>query len=384
MLLRILASSVLALAALAPSAQAIIGGRPASRPYPFMVSLQSGGGHFCGGSLVRQDWVLTAAHCVEGTTEDEQQRLRAVLGRVNLQDSGGEELEIDLIKVHETYAADDEGGHDIALLHLATPSAQSPVRLAAAGDRAVWEAGAPARVIGWGAAVFLVGPGSDDLQEADVPVVSDEDCQRNYDASPFVFNRETMVCAGELTGLRDSCQGDSGGPLLAGDLAGEPVQVGTVSFGLGCGFPAFYGVYGRVGDKKLGDWLAANLPPAGAAPAAAPAAAPVAPVPAPAAPASAARLRFTTDLGSARLARRRRSVRVRVTTTSPVTALTAVLQRGSRILARVRLPKLDDSTTLKLPLAPRAARTGRLRLRLTATDSAGRRVSRSGAVRLRR
>lgn len=389
---RVLLLAVLVLAAAAASADAIIGGRPASRPYPYMVSLQDGGDHFCGGSLVRPDWVLTAAHCIEGTTESQLSNMRAVIGRVDLSTQDGVEHEVDRFLIHEEYDGDPGGGADIALLHLASPSTQPLVTLAGPEHRALWEAGDPARVIGWGTSFFLVGPAPDDLYEVDVPIVSDGDCESAYPE----YDPEEMVCAGEDTGTRDSCQGDSGGPLLAGDMSGEPVQVGTVSYGIGCGFPVFYGVYGRVGEGKLRAWLDRNLPPAGTpagtAPTAptqtgqpAPAPAPGAPGAAPAAPGepahAAATLTLPKTLGSARRLRRRGTITIRVRSSAPITRVLAALERSGRTIARARAARAGKLT---FRLRRSAIRAGKLRLSVRATDREGRPVARTVTVRLRR
>ena len=95
------------------------------------------------------------------------------------------------------------------------------------------------------------------LQEVDVPMRTDDECDQ-YAAGGI--DRTTLVCAGELMGGKDSCQGDSGGPLVVPDAAGKLVQVGVVSSGFGCGFPTQYGVYARVADSALYNWIAARVP----------------------------------------------------------------------------------------------------------------------------
>lgn len=385
---RVLVLAVLVLAAATASAEAIVGGRPASRPYPWMVSLQDGGGHFCGGSLVRPDWVLTAAHCIEGTSEDQLSDLRAVIGRVKLSSQDGVEHEVDRYVIHEGYDGNPGAGDDIAILHLTTPSAQPPVKIAGPAHAPLWEPGDPARVIGWGTSFFLVGPSPDELYEVDVPIVDGDDCAEAYPE----YDEQTHVCAGEDTGTRDSCQGDSGGPLLAGDMAGEPVQVGTVSYGIGCGFPVFYGVYGRVGGDRLRGWLEKNLPPAQSPPGAAPRAPtqPAQPAPAPGTPAGQApspggsapraTLRFPRNLGSARKLRRRGTIVIRVESSAPVTRVLGTLKRGGRTLGRARSARAGKLT---FRLRRSAFRAGKLRLTVRATDASGRSVRRSATVRMR-
>ena len=100
----------------APSAHAIVGGGPASEDYPWMVSLQSSSDHFCGGALIRPDWVLTAAHCPEG---EEVENLSVLLGQHQLSGSGGERIQVAEVVMNEGYATDENGGHDTALLRLA-------------------------------------------------------------------------------------------------------------------------------------------------------------------------------------------------------------------------------------------------------------------------
>ncbi len=233
----------------------IVGGVPATEKYDFMVSLQERSGrHFCGGSLVRKTWVLTAAHCVAG---EKPENLQVMMGSHELTDPRHVYL-IKKIVIHELY--EQRHNHDIALLQLTKKAKHQPIQIATLAQKQLWEPGTTARVIGWGSDIFLVGPRSNALREVDVPIVSDDDCETSNGFAGF--DRSSEVCAGETTGGRDSCQGDSGGPLMVRDGNDRLIQMGVVSWGLGCGWPLFYGVYARVGDDALNDWLTDHLPPA--------------------------------------------------------------------------------------------------------------------------
>lgn len=251
-LLAVLAAFLVA--TIAPAfAAPIVGGQPATRDYAFMVSLrEKEGDHFCGGSLIRRKVVLTAGHCAEGAKPE---TLEVMIGSHKLSEPG-DIIGVKKVLVHELYVS--QGTHDIALLTLKRKAAQKPIRIASLAERDLWAPGTPATVIGWGTDNFAVGNSPDELHEVEVPMVSDEDCATSYDNPFFGFDPTSMVCAGELTGGKDSCQGDSGGPLMVPDAKERLVQVGVVSFGLGCGYPAFYGVYGRVADTALYKWIADN------------------------------------------------------------------------------------------------------------------------------
>jgi secreted trypsin-like serine protease len=359
-----------------PAADAIVGGRPATRDYPGMVAMQLRGEFQCGANLLRADWILTAAHCVQEVPPAD---LTFVLGKRALSDPGGETIGANQVIVHEEY---EGSGYDVALVHLARASIQPLATLVSPAQRPLWAPDRRATVIGWGSTVFL-GPGSDELREVDVPIVSDSSCRVSY---PLSFDPETMVCAGELFGGRDSCSGDSGGPLLVPETGDRMLIAGVVSFGTGCGVPTQYGVYARVGDTTLNGWINSKLPPL-AAPA------PTPPLPAPPGSSSTSgtatpvTLSFSRALGSARRAARTRRVRLRVGSSGPVFSLRASLSRVSRgkrvILARGTAARLTGRTTLRLKVMSRL-RSGTVQLKLTARDAQGRPVKKSGSARLSR
>jgi trypsin len=235
------------LAVVARPATAIVNGSAAAEgAYPFIASLQDGTGFaFCGASVISSSWILTAAHCVAG---DPGTDLWIVTGRTNLDDtSKGQRIKVDQVKVHPQYA---NSAHDIALLHLSTPTASTPIRLAGAGDDGLEAAGAPVRVIGWGDTLPTLGLfATNQLQQVDLKVVSDSECgQTNVG-----FDAPTGVCAAEL--LKDSCQGDSGGPLFATLADGTRVQIGVVSYGQSCALPKFPGVYSEVNNTEMRQFI---------------------------------------------------------------------------------------------------------------------------------
>nr|WP_312892349.1 serine protease [Allostreptomyces psammosilenae] len=218
--------------------------------YPWAVALSSRdsfgaarSGHFCGGTLVAEDKVVTAAHCVTSSSGEIVRRpdLAVIVDRGDLESTQGREVPVSGVWVDPWYdpAADSR---DVAVLTLAEPLVgHETLPLVPAGDEDYYAPGTPATVLGWG---DTTGGGryADSLHAATVPVVADSECARAYPGGrQGTFDATTMVCAGEEAGGVDACQGDSGGPLVIGGRL-----AGIVSWGAGCALADYPGVYTRI------------------------------------------------------------------------------------------------------------------------------------------
>ena len=236
---------------------AIVGGSSApAGAYPHQVSVQdSRGSHVCGGSLIGDRWVLTAAHCVAGQRAS---RLRVEAGVTRLS-SGGTTFGVSTVIVHPSYNSRTSDS-DLALLELTSSAlAFGPVALMDLPSEPVYASpGELAVVAGWGS-LSAGGRSSDTLQHVAVPLLSNQQCHDAY--RPYGQSiTDRMLCAGYLgTGGADSCQGDSGGPLIV-DTPDGWAQVGVVSFGFGCADPRFPGVYTRVSEFE--GWISGYVPDA--------------------------------------------------------------------------------------------------------------------------
>lgn len=238
----------------APLNTKIVGGEAATAgSWPWQVSIQSSafGGHFCGGSLINKDWVLSAAHCFQGSLGT----IRIYLGRQRQSGSNPNEVlrTAKTVINHPDYS-DPTHNNDMALIQLSSSVTFTdyirPVCLAAAGSQ--FAAGTDSWVTGWGT-LQSGGLSPNILQEVMIPLVRSSDCNDAYGGGIT----SNMICAGLLNeGGKDSCQGDSGGPLVTrnGSLW---IQSGVVSFGIGCADPKYPGVYARVSQYQ--DWITSTI-----------------------------------------------------------------------------------------------------------------------------
>ncbi|XP_068943502.1 anionic trypsin-like [Petaurus breviceps papuanus] len=220
----------------------IIGGYTCeANSLPYQVSLNNGK-HLCGGALISNQWVVSAAHCYKS-------RLQVRLGEHNIKVLEGNEQFIDSEKIIRHPGYDMwTNNNDIMLIKLKTPAVLNTRVATISLPKSCATAGTQCLISGWGNTLSFGYDYPDVLQCLNAPILSDADCKSSYPGEIT----ENMVCAGFLEGGKDSCQRDSGGPMVCnGELQG------IVSWGDGCAQKNKPGVYIKI--CKYLDWIETNI-----------------------------------------------------------------------------------------------------------------------------
>lgn len=223
--------------------------------WPWQISLNNNGRHYCGASLINNQFLTSAAHCFSGPLTAHTIHL-GVHDRLNHMSW----VQIRRFKFHKNHELWNSAliRNDVALIQMDSPVVFNdyilPICMPTQAELADYHAGYNTWVTGWGSN-RIGGPTTTKKMQGNHTILSVQRAQQRYGIR---FDQNTQIAGGDLGDNAGPCQGDSGGPFtrLINDVY---VLIGIVSWGMGCGDG---GVYTRV-DRFL-DWLSttmAQVPP---------------------------------------------------------------------------------------------------------------------------
>ena len=239
----------------------IVGGQAASSSIPWQVSMKNG----CGGTILDSCTVISAAHCLAtyGSHISIGHEMR--MGSTSAS-SGGQVRKVAKIILNQEHPYHSvAAGYDFVIYKLDTPLAFNenvqPACLPTSDFYPEYDStvGDQCFTSGWGDHYFGDWNTYDYLSYVRVPMVTNEQCSAMYQNLEYFAGKQmddSELCAGFPHGGKDACQGDSGGPLVC-NLNGKAVATGVVSWGEGCAYPGYPGVYGRI--TQVLDWVKSNM-----------------------------------------------------------------------------------------------------------------------------
>ncbi|KAI9298561.1 extracellular trypsin protease [Neoconidiobolus thromboides FSU 785] len=212
--------------------------------HPFVVSLQRSGSHFCGGSILDRNTIITAAHCSQTTPSSVTVNVHRHDLRKTAASENGASLLVKSINSHPQYSSNTLT-YDVSVWKLAAPIPSNiQVEFVTLDSSNIGQTvGLQTIGVGWGRTNPNTNTLSPVLREAILPVYSHDPCNTAYGN---FLKKEHHICAGYKEGLKSACNGDSGSPLFV--KQGGNIQVGIASFvsGSQCLAPEAPTVYSRV------------------------------------------------------------------------------------------------------------------------------------------